>query len=67
MMFIELMFWKNASVAESVRDDYNWRVRCFCCKVICLSHNLVLGRPHLYALCDRQCLPAWGRETIQRV
>ncbi|KAL3161372.1 hypothetical protein ABBQ32_010265 [Trebouxia sp. C0010 RCD-2024] len=25
MMFIELMFWKNASVAESVRDDYNWR------------------------------------------
>ncbi|KAL0021485.1 hypothetical protein WJX79_010302 [Trebouxia sp. C0005] len=25
MMFIELMFWKNASVAEAVRDEYNWR------------------------------------------
>ena len=25
-MFIELMFWKNAMVAESVRDEYNWRV-----------------------------------------
>ncbi|KAL0032107.1 hypothetical protein WJX77_005423 [Trebouxia sp. C0004] len=25
MMFIELMFWKNASVAEAIRDEYNWR------------------------------------------
>jgi len=29
MMFIELMFWKNASVAEAVRDEYNWRVSLF--------------------------------------
>lgn len=33
MMFIELMFWKNASVAESVRDGYNWRVS-FCCSAL---------------------------------
>ena len=26
MMFIELMFWKNAMVAEQVREEYNWRV-----------------------------------------
>ena len=32
MMFIELMFWKNASVAESVRDEYNWQVRPVCCE-----------------------------------
>ena len=36
MMFIELMFWKNASVAESVRDEYNWRVSP-CCAA---SHSL---------------------------
>ena len=34
MMFIELMFWKNASVAESVRDEYNWRVSSCCCHVM---------------------------------
>lgn len=27
MMFIELMFWKPAAVAQAVRDDYGWRVR----------------------------------------
>ena len=34
MMFIELMFWKNAPVAESVRDEYKWRVSLLLC---CLS------------------------------
>ncbi len=29
MMFIELMFWKNASVTKAVRDEYNWRVSLF--------------------------------------
>ena len=38
MMFIELMFWKNASVAESVRDEYNWRVS-FCCSAIMVRHT----------------------------
>ncbi|KAK9830387.1 hypothetical protein WJX72_011470 [[Myrmecia] bisecta] len=25
MMFIELMFWKNAKDSEQVRDEYNWK------------------------------------------
>ena len=35
MMFIELMFWKNAMVAEQVRDEYNWRVMLTCCFAKC--------------------------------
>ena len=26
MMFIELMFWKPAPVAQLVKEEYNWRV-----------------------------------------
>jgi hypothetical protein len=26
-MFLELLFWKGANVAEDVRNEYNWRVR----------------------------------------
>ena len=27
MMFIELMFWKPAPVAQLVKEQYNWRVQ----------------------------------------
>lgn len=27
LLFLELLFWKNARDAEFVRDDYQWRVR----------------------------------------
>lgn len=28
LIFLELLFWKNARDAEVVRDEYQWRV-CF--------------------------------------
>ena len=27
LLFLKLLFWKNARDAEFVRDDYQWRVR----------------------------------------
>jgi hypothetical protein len=27
LLFLELLFWKNARDTEHVRDDYQWRVR----------------------------------------
>ncbi len=26
MMFVELLFWKNAHDSEEVRNEYNWKV-----------------------------------------
>ena len=26
MMFVELLFWKNAHDSEEVRDEYHWKV-----------------------------------------
>lgn len=43
MMFIELMFWKNASVAESVRDEYSWRVSSCCSHVMVRQDDLRLS------------------------
>ncbi len=28
MMFVELLFWKNAHDSEEVRDEYHWKVLC---------------------------------------
>ena len=28
MLFLEMLFWKPASLAAEIRDEYNWRVRC---------------------------------------
>ena len=27
LMFLELLFWKNAREAESLRNNYQWKVR----------------------------------------
>lgn len=27
LLFLELLFWKNARTAADVRDEYDWRVR----------------------------------------
>ena len=27
MLFVDLLFWKGAAVAEDVREEYRWRVR----------------------------------------
>ena len=39
MMFIELMFWKPAPVAQLVKEEYNWRV--WCCPAATTAGSLL--------------------------
>ena len=59
MMFIELMFWKNASVAESVRDEYNWRVS-WCCSAAMVRQTTCLCLDNLSMLS-----PSGGQHLLQ--
>lgn len=54
MMFIELMFWKNASVAESVRDEYSWRVS-FCCSHVMVRQTTFVSLDSLLMLSLYDC------------
>jgi len=42
-LFLELLFWKNAREAESLRNNYQWKARSLDCHAMMLDESTVQG------------------------
>lgn len=62
MMFIELMFWKPAPVAQLVKEEYNWRVWCWPAATTACSFLTIM---HASFLSDMMHV-GWLAETLHQ-
>jgi len=53
LMFLELLFWKNAREAESLRNNYQWQVRHISRHACLLDNTAVQGAAHEAGIATR--------------